>query len=67
MNKPKTDAEWAAYRCQTSCRIGAEALEGKGISQDGVGPLYQAFYAMLNAVEELSRQVEILSKYKDAP
>lgn len=52
---PKTDAEWAAYRCQLSCRIGRDALEGKTKAPVGCSPLEFAVFNLLHAVEELSR------------
>jgi hypothetical protein len=53
--KPKTDNEWAAYRCQLSCKIGRDALEGKTKSPAGVSAMEYALYNLLHAVEELSR------------
>jgi hypothetical protein len=60
--KPETPAEWAAYRCQASCKLGRDMLEGIGHGQDGVGSLDHAFHALLHAVEDLSKQVAELMK-----
>jgi len=53
-NPPKSPAEWAAYRCQASCRIGRDALEGKTKPPAGCSPLEYAVFNLLHAVEELS-------------
>lgn len=52
---PRTPAEWCAYRCQLSCKIGREVLEGKTKTPAGVSPLEYAMFNLLHAVEELSR------------
>ena len=52
---PRTDAEWSAYRCQLSCKIGRDALEGKTQPPAGCSPLEYAVFNLLHAVEELSR------------
>jgi hypothetical protein len=56
--KPKTPAEWSAYRCQLSCQIGRDVLEGKTQPPAGRYPLEYAVFNLLHAVEELSRQNE---------
>jgi hypothetical protein len=53
---PQTEAEWCAYRCQLSCKIGREVLAGKTQTPIGVSPLEYAVFNLLHAVEELSRQ-----------
>lgn len=53
--EPKTPDEWSAYRCQLSCKIGRDALEGKTKTPAGVSPLEWAVFNLLHAVEELSR------------
>jgi hypothetical protein len=52
---PRTEAEWCAYRCQLSCKIGRDVLEGKTKTPAGVSPLEYAVFTLLHAVEELSR------------
>ena len=52
---PRTEAEWCAYRCQLSCKIGRDVLEGKTKTPAGVSPLEYAVFNLLHAVEELSR------------
>ncbi len=52
---PKTKSEWAAYRCQMSCGIGRNALEGKTSPPHGVTRLEYAIYNLLHAIEELSK------------
>ena len=59
--KPRTEAEWSAYRCQLSCKIGRDALEGKTQPPAGCSPLEYAVFNLLHAVEELSRQIDKLS------
>jgi len=51
---PKTELEWAAYRCKLSCRIGRDALERKTETPGGVTPLEYAVFNLLHAVEELA-------------
>lgn len=53
--KPATESEWAAYRCQLSCQIGRDALEGKSEVPYGYTKLEFAVYNLLHAVEELSK------------
>jgi hypothetical protein len=55
MVMPRTPAEWSAYRCQLSCKIGRDALEGKTQPPAGCSPLEYAMFNLLHAVEELSR------------
>ena len=50
---PKTQEEWARYRCQLNCKIGRDALEK--VPPNIVTPLEYAMFCLLNAVEELSR------------
>jgi hypothetical protein len=57
--KPRTEAEWGGYRCQMSCRIGRDALEGKTKTPPGVSPLEYAMFNLLHAVEELARENEV--------
>lgn len=57
---PRTEAEWCAYRCQLSCQIGRDVLEGKTKTPAGVSPLEYAVFNLLHAVEELSRHNEKL-------
>jgi hypothetical protein len=52
---PRTPAEWSAYRCQLSCKIGRDALDGKTQPPAGCSPLEYAVFNLLHAVEELSR------------
>ena len=54
--KPQTEAEWAAYRCQLSCKIGRDVLEGRTKTPHGVTPLEYAVFNLLHAVEELSKK-----------
>lgn len=51
---PRTEAEWCAYRCQLSCKIGRDALEGKTQPPAGCSPLEYAVFNLLHAVEELA-------------
>lgn len=53
--KPKTEAEWAAYRCQLSCKLGREVLDGTTKPPLNTTALEYAVYSLLHAVEELSR------------
>jgi hypothetical protein len=53
---PQTEVEWCAYRCQLSCQIGRDVLEGKTKTPRGVSPLEYAVFNLLHAIEELSRQ-----------
>lgn len=55
MIRPRTPAEWAAYRCQLSCKIGRDVLEGKIQPPAGCSPLEYAIFNLLHAVEELSK------------
>jgi hypothetical protein len=54
--RPKTDAEWAAYRCKLSCKIGRDAIEGKGVPE-GCSPMEYAMFNLLHAIEELSKSI----------
>ena len=54
--KPQTEAEWCAYRCQLSCKIGRDVLEGITKTPHGVTPLEYAVFHLLHAVEELSNK-----------
>ena len=60
-DKPKTEAEWCAFRCQASCKIGRDALDGIKPIPDRPSIEY-AVYNLLNAVESLSKQVTELMK-----
>lgn len=51
----RTPAEWCAYRCQLSCKIGRDVLDGRTKPPSGVTPLEYAVFNLLHAVEELSR------------
>ena len=53
---PRTKDEWCAYRCQLSCEIGRDVLDGKTKPPAGVSPLEYAVFNLLHAVQELSRQ-----------
>jgi hypothetical protein len=63
---PKTEAEWCAYRCRLSCKIGRDVLDGKQQSPRGVQPMEFAIFNLLQAVEELSKQVAEKSKLETA-
>lgn len=54
--RSRTPAEWSAYRCQLSCRIGRDAIEGK-MSPVGRSSLEYAVFNLLHATEELSQQI----------
>ena len=54
--KPQTEAEWCAYRCHLSCKIGRDVLEGITKTPHGVTPLEYAVFHLLHAVEELSNK-----------
>lgn len=54
-SKPKTEAEWCAYRAELSCRIGRDALENKAKSPYGVTQQEYALFNLLYAVEELAK------------
>ena len=62
---PRTEAEWCAYRCQLSCKIGRDVLEGKTKTPAGVSPLEYAVFNLLHAVEELSRHNDRISDRAD--
>ncbi len=51
--KPHTKREWALYRVKAHCKIGRDALEGKGIVQ-GHDKTEYAFFCLLHAVEEIA-------------
>ena len=53
--KPKTKSEWCAYRCQLSCQMGRNIIEGKTKPPAGVTPLEYAMFNLLHAIEELSK------------
>lgn len=53
--KPETEKEWAAYRCQACCKIGRDALEGIGNLPRDTTALEYALFNLLHAVEELSK------------
>jgi len=57
----KTDAEFAAFGCQASCRIGRDALTGKTQHQD---PMQYAVFSLLHAVEDLSKQIAAIKSSK---
>ena len=59
--KPQTEAEWCAYRCQLSCKIGRDVLEGIAKTPHGVTPLEYAVFNLLHAVEELSKTNDLTS------
>jgi hypothetical protein len=53
---PKTQEEWARYRCQLNCQIGRNALDKREERAGELAPpLEYAMFCLLNAVEELSR------------
>lgn len=54
MKKPETQIEWALYRCQSSCQIGRDMLDGKSVTPDGISAVDYAVYCLLIAVEDLS-------------
>lgn len=60
--RPQTEAQWCAYRCQLSCKIGRDVIDGKTKTPAGVLPLEYAVFNLLHAVEELSRQNSHSSK-----
>lgn len=53
MKRPKTDKEWALYRCKLSCDIGKRACEGVGIP-DGIKPESWTLYQLFAAIEDLA-------------
>lgn len=55
--KPKTQAEWAAYRCQESCKTGREVITN-GRTTASTSPLEYAAYMIFHAIEDLSKQIE---------
>ena len=55
--RPKTDAEWAAYRCQLSCKIGRDAIEGKITIPGRCTATEYALFNLLHAVEDLSMSI----------
>lgn len=65
--KPETPAEWAAYRCQSSCRVGRDAFDLHTNIAPGWDRRDYAIYCLMSAVEDLSKQVELLSKTKELP
>ena len=54
MKKPETQIEWALYRCQSSCQIGRDVLDGKKAPPYGIAAIDYAVYCLLHAVEDLS-------------
>lgn len=58
---PQTPAEWCAYRCQLSCKIGRDALEGKTQLPAGCSPLEYAMFSLLHAVEDLAAYISCAS------
>ena len=59
---PRTKSEWCAYRCQLSCKIGRDAIEGKTKPPGGCTPMEYAIFNLLHAVEELSKVTAILGQ-----
>ena len=57
--KPKTEAEWCAYRAQASCRIGREVLDGESSPPPNVTRMECAMFNLLHAVEELAKLIEV--------
>ena len=57
--KPETPAEWCAYRCQLSCKVGLAAMAGDGAVPCGLRSVDYAIYNLLHAVSELSQQVAL--------
>lgn len=55
--KPQTETEWCAYRCQLSCRLARDILDGKTRTPPTGTPLEFAVFNLLHAVEELSKQI----------
>jgi hypothetical protein len=53
--KPKTKAEWAAYRCQLNAQIACDALDGK--APKGIDPMHYAIYCLARAIVALSDQI----------
>lgn len=56
--EPETPAELSAYRCQLACQIGIDVLSEKIKTLPGVSKLEYAVYNLLQAVSELSDQIE---------
>ena len=67
--KPETPAEWAAYRCQASCKLGRDVLtRDEPIHlNDDMNRVEYTLFNLFHAVEDLSKQVELLSKTKELP
>ena len=59
---PKTDREWALYRCKASCRLGEQALSGDARAPVGHQPIEWAMYNMFHAISELANVMEIDGK-----
>jgi len=57
MDKPSTPREWALYRVGLSCKIGRDAIEGKGPLNYSARIDY-AIFNILNAIEDLARAME---------
>jgi hypothetical protein len=60
--KPKTEAEWCAYRCKLNCQAGREVLDGATKIPPGSNRVEYALYNLLHAVEELARLAVINSR-----
>jgi hypothetical protein len=55
--KPKTPPEWSAYRCQLSCKIGRDVLDGTTNPPAGISRMEYAMFNLLHAIEDLSQVV----------
>lgn len=54
----KTEAQWAAYRCRLSCKVGRDVIAGKNPPPAGCSALEYALFNLLHAMEALSHVVE---------
>jgi hypothetical protein len=54
MNEPK---DWPHIRCKLSCKIGRDALDGKGLYVTASDQMTFSIYSLLGAVADLSEQV----------
>jgi hypothetical protein len=58
--KPKTDLEWALYRCSFDCRLGKNALLEISELPKGQKKTDYAIYCLLSAFENLAEAIALI-------
>jgi hypothetical protein len=54
------ERSWSLYRCELSCKIGRNVLEGKSVPPDDSTRLEYAIYNLLHAVSEIGAAMNVL-------